>query len=79
MKVLVVGGGGREHTLCWKLSQSPEVEEIFCVPGNSGIEGLAHCENISCGEDFSPLIAFAQKIRLTLPSLDLKHPLQVVS
>lgn len=43
MKVLVVGGGGREHTLVWKIAQSPKVDKIFCVPGNAGIARLAEC------------------------------------
>ncbi len=47
MKVLVIGRGGREHALVWKISQSPEVEKIYCVPGNGGIEELAECHQIS--------------------------------
>ncbi len=43
MKVLVIGGGGREHALVWKLSQSPHVSKIFCAPGNAGISDLATC------------------------------------
>ena len=43
MKILVVGGGGREHALVWKLAQSPLVEEIYCAPGNPGMTGLAQC------------------------------------
>ena len=46
MKVLVVGGGGREHAICWKLSQSPDVSELFCAPGNAGIAQLAQCVSI---------------------------------
>jgi len=46
MKVLVIGGGGREHALCWKISQSRKVKEVFCVPGNGGIEKIAHCERL---------------------------------
>ncbi|MXW43327.1 MAG: phosphoribosylamine--glycine ligase, partial [Candidatus Dadabacteria bacterium] len=43
MKVLVVGGGGREHALCWKISQSPLVEKTYCAPGNAGISRHAEC------------------------------------
>ena len=47
MKVLVVGGGGREHAICWKLAQSPAVTELYCAPGNAGIEAVAQCVPIS--------------------------------
>ncbi len=47
MKVLVVGGGGREHAICWKLKQSPRVTELFCAPGNGGIAEIATCVPIS--------------------------------
>ncbi|MEK7741955.1 MAG: phosphoribosylamine--glycine ligase N-terminal domain-containing protein, partial [Nitrospirota bacterium] len=43
MKVLVIGGGGREHAIVWKLAQSRHVEKIFCCPGNAGISELAEC------------------------------------
>lgn len=67
MKVLVVGSGGREHTLVWKLSQSPRVKKIYCAPGNAGISSLAECVPIDALElerlrDF----ALAQNIDLTV-------------
>ncbi|MCK4418713.1 phosphoribosylamine--glycine ligase [Candidatus Aerophobetes bacterium] len=55
MKLLVIGGGGREHALCWKLSQSPRIERIYAVPGNAGISEIAECKNVEYEKDFSSL------------------------
>jgi len=67
MKVLVVGSGGREHALVWKIAQSPKVEKIFCAPGNAGIAELAEKVEIKA-EDIKALKQFAleQKIDLTV-------------
>lgn len=67
MRVLVVGGGGREHALVWKIKQSPLVKKIYCAPGNAGIAALAECVPIGA-EDVEQLLAFAcrQKIDLTV-------------
>ncbi|MBI4598087.1 MAG: phosphoribosylamine--glycine ligase [Candidatus Omnitrophica bacterium] len=59
MKVLVVGSGGREHALIWKLSQSPEVSQLFCAPGNGGIGDLAELVDIGA-EDIESLAEFAE-------------------
>lgn len=59
MKVLVIGSGGREHALVWKIKQSQKVEEVFCAPGNAGIAEIATCVNISA-TDTKGLLAFAQ-------------------
>ena len=50
MRVLVVGGGGREHGLVWKLAQSPRVTQVLAAPGNAGIAELAECVDISASE-----------------------------
>ena len=60
MKVLVVGSGGREHSLVWKIKQSKKVEKIFCAPGNAGIRKLATCVDISA-TDVKGLLDFALK------------------
>ncbi len=67
MKVLVVGSGGREHTLVWKIAQSPRVDKIYCAPGNGGISEVAECVDIKA-EDIDSLADFAneKKIDLTL-------------
>ncbi|HYL86098.1 MAG TPA: phosphoribosylamine--glycine ligase [Candidatus Angelobacter sp.] len=62
MKVLVIGGGGREHALVWKLKQSSQVEKIWCAPGNGGIAADAECVPADVG-DVSALVALAQKIQ----------------
>ena len=50
MKVLIVGSGGREHALAWKIAQSPRVEKIYCAPGNAGIAEYAECVDIKAME-----------------------------
>ena len=47
MKILVVGSGGREHALAWKLAQSPKCDKLFCAPGNAGIADVAQCVDIA--------------------------------
>ena len=56
MKVLIVGSGGREHAIAWKVAQSPKVDKIYCAPGNAGIEEYAECVNIGAME-FDKLVA----------------------
>jgi phosphoribosylamine--glycine ligase len=74
LKVLVIGGGGREHALVWKISRSPRVTEIFCAPGNAGIAGLAKCVDIS-GEDIDGLLAFALQEKIDLTVVGPEAPL----
>jgi phosphoribosylamine---glycine ligase len=59
MKVLVIGSGGREHALCWKIAKSPLVDTVFCAPGNGGIDFDANCVDLGV-TDFSGLIKFAK-------------------
>ncbi|WP_432662858.1 phosphoribosylamine--glycine ligase [Wukongibacter baidiensis] len=74
MKVLVVGSGGREHTLVWKISQSPRVEKIFCAPGNAGIGAMAELVNIKA-EDIELLLAFALEKDIDLTVVGPEVPL----
>ncbi|MDD4570168.1 MAG: phosphoribosylamine--glycine ligase [Tepidanaerobacteraceae bacterium] len=74
MKVLVVGGGGREHTLVWKIAQSPRVEQIYCAPGNIGIKNLANCVNLSV-DDIKGLADFAETNSIDLTIVGPEAPL----
>ena len=58
MKILVVGSGGREHAVCWKLAQSEKVDKIYCAPGNAGIAGVAECVDIGA-EDIDGICRLA--------------------
>ncbi|MBW2501364.1 MAG: phosphoribosylamine--glycine ligase [Deltaproteobacteria bacterium] len=79
MKVLVIGSGGREHSLVWKLQQSPRVSKIYCAPGNAGISKLAECLPLSA-TDVKGLVRFARKegIDLTLVGPEASLTLGVV-
>jgi len=74
MKVLVIGSGGREHALAWKIAQSPMCEKIYCAPGNGGTTAIA--ENVSIGtEDLSGLVGFAEKKKIDLTVVGPEAPL----
>ena len=82
MKLLVIGSGGREHALVWKLAQSPHVTQLWCAPGNAGISlerlskngALVECVNIGA-EDLAKLLAFAQEKRADLTVVGPDNPL----
>ncbi len=74
MNVLVVGGGGREHAIVWKLTQSPKVDKIYCAPGNAGIALDAECVDIKA-EDVEGLCAFARDYRIGLAVIGPEVPL----
>lgn len=74
MKLLVIGNGGREHALVWKLSQSKKVDKIFCAPGNAGIAKLADCINIPAN-DVPNLLEFAKKADVDLTIVGPELPL----
>jgi len=65
MKVLIVGSGGREHALAWKISQSPLLTKLYCAPGNPGIAEVAECVNIPA-EAIGPLMTFADREKIDL-------------
>lgn len=74
MKVLVIGGGGREHAICWKLAQSPRVKELYCAPGNAGIAEIARCVDIGV-MDFEKMTEFAKQEAFDLVVVGPDDPL----
>jgi len=74
MKILVIGGGGREHALVWKITQSDRVTEVFCAPGNAGTEGLARNISVSA-TDIDSLLAIALENRIDLTVVGPEQPL----
>ncbi|MBE6013928.1 MAG: phosphoribosylamine--glycine ligase [Lachnospiraceae bacterium] len=74
MKVLIVGSGGREHVLAWKVSKSPKVDKIYCAPGNAGISSIAECVPIKAME-FDKLTEFAVKEGIDLTIVGMDDPL----
>jgi phosphoribosylamine--glycine ligase len=74
MRILVIGNGGREHALVWKIAQSRRVGKIFCAPGNAGIADLAECAPIKAA-DIDPLAAFATKQKIDLTIVGPETPL----
>ena len=69
MKILVIGGGGREHALVWKLKQSPHATQLFCAPGNPGIAELAECVPIAANV-IAELAEFAESQQIDLTIVD---------
>ena len=76
MKVLVIGSGGREHALVWKLRQSPRVSQIYCAPGNAGIAAEAECLPADI-KNIESLLALAARIKPDLTVVGPELPLQL--
>jgi len=74
MKILIVGSGGREHTLTWKLAQSPTVDQIYCAPGNGGIAQIATCVDLSA-DNLPGLVDFAEQESIDLTIVGPEAPL----
>ena len=74
MKILLVGGGGREHALAWKLKQSPLLKELYCAPGNPGMAELGNCIGLKAN-DIPRLLAFAKERRIDLTVVGPEDPL----
>jgi phosphoribosylamine--glycine ligase len=75
VRILVVGSGGREHALCWKIRQSPRVTELFCAPGNAGIAEVAKCISDVPAEDVPGQVALARELAVDLVVVGPEAPL----
>ena len=73
MRILVIGSGGREHALCWKLSQSELIEELYCAPGNGGTSSVATNVGIAAN-DIDRLLEFAQENEIDLTIVGPEEP-----
>lgn len=76
MRVLVVGGGGREHALVWKLAQSPKISKLYCAPGNAGIGELAQCVDIQA-TDIQGLLQFVKEEQIDFTVVGMDDPLML--
>ncbi len=76
MKILIVGGGGREHAIAWKLAQSEKVEKLYCAPGNAGIAEVAECVPIKA-EDIAGICGFAEENTIDLTVIGPEVPLSM--
>ena len=74
MKILVIGGGGREQALCWKLAQSKDVRKVYCAPGNAGTAAIAENVDIAV-TDIAGLVQFAQHQQIDLTVVGPEKPL----
>ena len=75
MKIVIIGGGGREHAIAWKLHLSPLCEQLYCIPGNAGISGIARCENVPIKPDFTELIVWCREHAINLVVVGPERPL----
>ena len=76
MKILIVGGGGREHAIAWKLAQSPKVDKLYCAPGNAGIAEVAECVAVKA-DDVAGICGFAEKNKIDITVIGPEVPLSM--
>ncbi|MFA7653240.1 MAG: phosphoribosylamine--glycine ligase, partial [Candidatus Omnitrophota bacterium] len=76
MRILVIGSGGREHALAWKIKQSKLCDKLFCAPGNAGLAQIAECVNIQV-EDIGGLLEFAEREKIDLTVVGPEIPLSL--
>lgn len=76
MNILVIGGGGREHAVCWKIAQSPLCKKLYCAPGNAGIAEVAECVALPWDQlDFESVVAFCREKSIDLVVIGPERPL----